>query len=448
VENGCLSTRTEVIATALPPITAAYSVSPGPHCVNQPVTFTNQTLVSGPSQPSFGSLITAFGTHGTVPPLSRLTFSSVQTANFSQLGDGVYQNGTAWTANNAGPSTEWAMWNYPIPRSVNRIVFWACQSCPNAAQRLPLRARLYYNDGSGWKLAKVFRIPPGTFVYDSGTFTETQTLFAQLWKLEFDVNAANAPSFGEFQVYSSSPVIGGNIQWSCDGGVTWTSGSSASCSWATAGSYTVTQVATAPGTCPDTVAIQVTVNPCGPLPTVQSVLAATPTPQAHVQLSWRTNYPIQYAILQRKADTGWVTLYRYEVPGATAFSYIDSFPSLTQINFYRVMSEHGLGALVYSNIAEARFDPTQEGLEEFIRAFPNPMTELLTVQLYLAQERTIEMRVYDAKGALVGYLTPGRRPAGFHEVVFDVRSWATGIYTLQVQKDGQEKTLKLLRLMP
>ena len=447
--QGCGSERLPVVAQALHPLTASFSIPPGPHCQNQPVTFTNQTLISGTSQPSFGSLITAFGTHGSVPPLTRLTFSSAQTANFSQLGDGIYQNGTAWTANNSGPGTQWAMWRYPIPRSVNRIVFWACQTCPNAAQRLPLRARLYYNDGSGWKLIKAFFFTPGTYVFDSGTFTETQAVFAQLWRLDFDVNAANAPSFGEFQVYSSSPVIGGTAQWSCNGGLTWSTGSTTTCSWPTAGTYPVTMVASAPGTCPDTLTANVTIAPCGPLPNVQSVLAAFPTDEAQVRLLWNTNFPIQHATLQRWADTGWVDLYQHQVPGATSFTWLDSFPSFERSNLYRVVSEHGLGQLIYSNVAEVRFTKeTAPTLSEFVRAFPNPVSELLTLQLGLAAEKEIEVHIYDMRGAHVGYLTPGRYAAGLHEFTFDARSWATGLYTLQVLKDGKETTLKILKLIP
>jgi len=340
------------------------------------------------------------------------------------------------------------MWNYPIPRSVNRVVFWACQTCANAAQRLPLRARLYYNDGSGWKLAKVFRFAPNTYLYDSGFFTETQGIFAQLWKLEFDVNAPNAPALGELQVYSSSPVIGGSVQWSCDGGSTWVGGSSTTCTWPAAGTYTVLQVVNAPGACPDTASVTLTVDPCGPLPVVQSVLAAEATPEAFVRLQWQATLPAEYAILERRVDTTWVALYRHAVPGAQSFVWVDSFPSFTQPNVYRVVSDHGVGHLIYSNLAEVRFTPGTGGFVEFVRAFPNPVARLLTVQFSLAQEREVELRVYDMRGALVAYLTPERKRAGLHEWTLYTEGWATGVYTLAVRRDGEEVALKLLKMVP
>ncbi|MDW8014401.1 MAG: PKD domain-containing protein [Bacteroidia bacterium] len=449
IENACTAERVPLTLLALPRLNGQFSVSPIPYCTGQPVTFTNQTLVSGPSQPSFGSLITGFGTHGTVPNLGQLTFSSVQSANFVHLGDGIYQNGGAWTAANSSAGTQWAMWRYPIPRSVNRIVFWGCQTCPNAAQRLPYRARLYYNDGSGWKLAKTFHFSSGQYVYDSGIFTETQIIFAQLWRLEFDVRAANAPNFGEFQVYSSSPVIGGQVQWSCDGGLTWHTGPTQACIWNTPGIKTLQMVVNAPGACPDTMEATVEVVSCVPLAAIQSTLTAFPTPNAQVQLVWQTNTPIQYALLEKKVDTGWVLLYRHDRVGATGFTWLDSFPSFEQPNLYRVVSEHGTQALVYSNVAEVEFTKENiRNLSEFARAFPNPVHELLTVQVGIATEKRIGIRAYDVRGTLVSYLTPETYPAGFHEFKLDVRGWATGIYTLQVMIEGTEYSLKLLRLLP
>ena len=62
---------------------------------------------------------------------------------------------------------------------------------------------------------------------------------ATRWKLEFDVNAAQAPALREFQVYASYPVIEGDIQWSFDGGSSWVSGGAATFTPPAAGTYEV-----------------------------------------------------------------------------------------------------------------------------------------------------------------------------------------------------------------
>jgi len=446
LQNACAPSRVPVLAAAIQPLQASFSVSAGPYCPNQPIYLSNQTQVAGPSQPTIGSLIVGTGTVGTP---GRIAFSSWSQLNFSQLYDGTCQNGTAWTANNAGPGTVWASWTYVTPMSVNRIVLCQCQSCANAAQRSPMLGRLYYDNGSGWQLVRLIHFPyPFTGWFDTGVFVETQGIFATRWKLEFDVNAAQAPVLGEFQVYASYPVIGGNIQWSFDGGSSWVSGGTATFTPPAAGTYTIQMVANAPGACPDTESVTLTVDPCGPLPVVQSLLAGRPLEGGLVELQWQANMPAAWARLERLKDTAWVPLYRHEVAGSQTFTWVDSFPSFTQANVYRVVSEHGLGTLVYSNLVSVELTLSALGVEEFVRAFPNPVTEEVTLQLGLREGAVVQGWVYDARGALVGRLPEERFSAGLHERRLNATSWATGVYFLEVEWGGKAHTIRLLKVVP
>jgi hypothetical protein len=446
LQNACAPSRVPVLAAAIQPLQASFSVSTGPYCNNQPIYLSNQTQVAGPSQPTIGSLIVGTGTVGTP---GRIAFSSWSQLNFSQLYDGTCQNGTAWTANNAGPGTVWASWTYVRPMSVNRIVLCQCQSCANAAQRSPMLGRLYYDNGSGWQLVRLIRFPyPFTGWFDTGVFVETQGIFATRWKLEFDVDAAQAPALGEFQVYASYPVIGGNIQWSFDGGSSWVSGGTATFTPPAAGTYTIQMVASAPGACPDTASVTLTVDPCGPLPVVQSLLAGRPVEGGLVELQWQANMPAAWARLERLKDTAWVPLYRHEVAGSRTFTWVDSFPSFTQANVYRVVSEHGLGTLVYSNLVSVELTLSALGAEEFVRAFPNPVTEEVTLQLGLREGAVVQGWVYDARGALVGRLPEERFSAGLHERRLNATSWATGVYFLEVEWGGKAHTVRLLKIVP
>jgi hypothetical protein len=446
LQNACAPSRVPVLAAAIQPLQASFSVSAGPYCPNQPIYLSNQTQVAGPSQPTIGSLIVGTGTVGTP---GRIAFSSWSQLNFSQLYDGTCQNGTAWTANNAGPGTVWASWTYVRPMSVNRIVLCQCQSCANAVQRSPMLGRLYYDNGSGWQLVRLIRFPyPFTGWFDTGVFVETQGIFATRWKLEFDVDAAQAPALGEFQVYASYPVIGGNIQWSFDGGSSWVSGGTATFTPPAAGTYTIQMVASAPGACPDTASVTLTVDPCGPLPVVQSLLAGRPVEGGLVELQWQANMPAAWARLERLKDTAWVPLYRHEVAGSQTFTWVDSFPSFTQANVYRVVSEHGLGTLVYSNLVSVELTLSALGVEEFVRAFPNPVTEEVTLQLGLREGAVVQGWVYDARGALVGRLPEERFSAGLHERRLNATSWATGVYFLEVEWGGKAHTVRLLKIVP
>jgi hypothetical protein len=309
--------------------------------------------------------------------------------------------------------------------------------------------RLYYDNGSGWQLVKLIRFSyPFTGWFDTGVFVETQGIFATRWKLEFDVNAAQAPALGEFQVYASYPVIGGNIQWSFDGGSSWVSGGTATFTPPAAGTYTIQMVASAPGACPDTESVTLTVDPCGPLPVVQSLLAGRPVEGGLVELQWQANMPAAWARLERLKDTAWVPLYRHEVAGSRTFTWVDSFPSFTQANVYRVVSEHGLGTLVYSNLVSVELTLSAVGAEEFVRAFPNPVTEEVTLQLGLREGAVVQGWVYDARGALVGRLPEERFSAGLHERRLNATSWATGVYFLEVEWGGKAHTIRLLKIVP
>jgi hypothetical protein len=439
LQNACAPSRVPVLVAAIPRLQASFSVSAGPYCNNQPIYLANQTQVAGPSQPTIGSLIVGTGTVGTP---GRIAFSSWSQLNFSQLYDGTCQDGTAWTANNAGAGTVWASWTYVMPMSVNRIVLCQCQSCANAAQRSPMLGRLYYDNGSGWQLVKLIRFPyPFTGWFDTGVFVETQGIFATRWKLEFDVNAAQAPALGEFQVYASYPVIGGNIQWSFDGGR-----GTATFTPPAAGTYEVQMVASALGACPDTARLTITVDPCGPLPVVQSVLAGRVIEGAHIELTWQANLPAQWARLERLKDTAWIPLYQHE--GGRTFTWVDSFPSFVQPNVYRVVSEHGVGQLVHSNLVSLELSLSVVGGEEFVRAFPNPMSDELTLQLGLRERALVQGVVYDAKGAMVAHLPPESLPPGLHERRLRTAEWATGVYFLQVEWGGKVHTLRLLKMVP
>jgi len=249
-------------------------------------------------------------------------------------------------------------------------------------------------------------------------------------------------------VYASYPVIGGNIQWSFDGGTTWSSGGTATFTPTAAGTYTIQMVASAPGACPDTATATITVDPCGPFPVVQSLLAGRPVEGGRVELSWRANLPAAWARLERLKDTSWVPLYRHELPGSQDFVWVDSFPSFTQANVYRVVSEHGLASPVYSNVVSVELSLSALGMEEFVRAFPNPVTEEVTIQFGLREGAFVRGWVYDARGALVAQLPAERLGAGLHERRLSALEWATGVYFLEVEWGGKVHTVRLLKMVP
>jgi hypothetical protein len=112
------------------------------------------------------------------------------------------------------------------------------------------------------------------------------------------------------------------------------------------------------------------------------------------------------------------------------------------------VSEHGLGTLIYSNLVSVELTLSALGVEEFVRAFPNPVTEEVTLQLGLREGAVVQGWVYDARGALVARLPQERFSAGLHERRLNATSWATGVYFLEVEWGGKAHTVRLLKIVP
>ncbi len=67
---------------------------------------------------------------------------------------------------------------------------------------------------------------------------------------------------------------------------------------------------------------------------------------------------------------------------------------------------------------------------------PNPFNGLTTVNLQLDKTSTMRVHVYNVLGKRVATLADGRLPAGRHSFSVDASNWASGIYMLQVVRDG------------
>ncbi|GIV25102.1 MAG: hypothetical protein KatS3mg026_0794 [Bacteroidia bacterium] len=444
--------RIPLYAIPLEPASPSMQVSSPttPPCAGQtPITFTNQTLISGPSQPTVGTLLTGVST--TPGTVGTMTFSSASVLNFAELYDGVNQQGTAWTPANTSGGRPWVEWTYPDLRSVNRIVLYRCQSCPNAGSRSPLRLYLYYHDGTAWVLARTFWLRPSTSgsitgTYDTGTFTETANRFYARWRLELEVNQPMAPPLGELQIYASEPVIGGTAHWSFDGGATWTTGAAVTHTFSTPGNHEVLLTVQSPEhACTDTLRQTIAVENCVPLASVSTTLQGVLLEGRRIQLTWRATHPAQYAILYKLNGLVWQPIYAHRQEGDSTFVWIDENPSLSQPNVYRVESYHPVTQrLLSSNVVEITLTPEDFG--EFVRVYPNPTSGTLYVEAGSVTDQTIRIRVYDARGAEVLFMPNLTLPKGIHRFQLNTRSWAAGIYTLRIEGQTRTEDFRVLKL--
>ena len=66
--------------------------------------------------------------------------------------------------------------------------------------------------------------------------------------------------------------------------------------------------------------------------------------------------------------------------------------------------------------------PAPQAELQVLETIPNPFAERTTLRYELAAARAVEIRIYDARGALVRRLIDGQKPAGRHEVRWDGRN--------------------------
>ncbi len=79
---------------------------------------------------------------------------------------------------------------------------------------------------------------------------------------------------------------------------------------------------------------------------------------------------------------------------------------------------------------------------------PNPFNPATTIAFSLARDTRVELKVYDARGALVRTLVDGTRPAGEQSVVWNGRDdadrqVAAGVYIYRLQADGVDVQRKM-----
>jgi flagellar hook assembly protein FlgD len=80
---------------------------------------------------------------------------------------------------------------------------------------------------------------------------------------------------------------------------------------------------------------------------------------------------------------------------------------------------------------------------------PNPFTPRTSLRFELAEARSVDLDIYDIRGALVQRLVRGVLPAGRHERVWDGtdhggRQVPGGVYFVQMRAGALSQTRKVL----
>ena len=78
--------------------------------------------------------------------------------------------------------------------------------------------------------------------------------------------------------------------------------------------------------------------------------------------------------------------------------------------------------------------------------YPNPFNPSTTIRYELPTATRVSLAVYDVRGSLVARLVDAEQPAGRHEVLFEPRGLASGVYLAHLRVGGQVRTMRMLLL--
>ena len=148
--------------------------------------------------------------------------------------------------------------------------------------------------------------------------------------------------------------------------------------------------------------------------------------------------------VERSADgVRWEVIGRVQAAGnssaETRYSFIDISPRLN--GFYRIAEYDLDGQKIYSSVAS---DSCKEpGLFTY---WPNPVRDELLVRLSATHDGMAELRLFDARGALVKVKSEKVVP-GINQFGLDMHSLSKGSYTLMIVLDNGEikRTAQLLK---
>jgi uncharacterized protein len=91
-------------------------------------------------------------------------------------------------------------------------------------------------------------------------------------------------------------------------------------------------------------------------------------------------------------------------------------------------------------------DGTPYALPHALRAYPNPFTDLITIDFELKQSCEVRTQLYTLDGRLVYNNAAGRLGVGYYTLPVRLQHIAAGSYILKLQYGKQSKTVKVVKL--
>ncbi len=112
-----------------------------------------------------------------------------------------------------------------------------------------------------------------------------------------------------------------------------------------------------------------------------------------------------------------------------------------------VVGTHGQGVFSGTATPNAVVEPeTLPVSTALMQNYPNPFNPSTTIRFSLAGSEYVTLKVYDVTGREVATLVDGNRTAGVHEVAFEPKNLASGMYIYRITAGRYVETRKLVYL--
>lgn len=157
-----------------------------------------------------------------------------------------------------------------------------------------------------------------------------------------------------------------------------------------------------------------------------------------VELDWETaqEEDSDYFLVERSLDgLEWETLDQVKAAGYSntlqKYQALDEQPHLG-INYYRIKEVDYNGNAMISEIRAVDYQINQE---EFIRIYPNPTKDRITISLLVPETTTVNIEVYDMAGRKLLEKANSTISKGQHQEEVDLSELAAGVYLLKISSN-------------
>ncbi len=149
--------------------------------------------------------------------------------------------------------------------------------------------------------------------------------------------------------------------------------------------------------------------------------------------------------LERKLDGKWEKLTFIEGKGTrteeTGYSYTDkfSYTSYQGTAQYRLKQIDYDGTISYSNVISVELDFTPKEYALY-QNYPNPFNPVTTIKFALPFESSVRMVIYNLLGEQVEVLFNDVKEAGYHDIYWNAKQLASGIYLYTIEANSLDGT--------